>query len=220
MDEMDEIAALLSADEIIGKSLFDIIDQDEDFQCDLSREIMTDCDDSAILKFNRQARNNQALDRLPKRKEALHIVTSGNFDLFLLIPMTARLMNNVVEELWISTWSINRENVNKLMQLHDDGIIASISMITGHYFASRESEVYKTLKQYICSRKQRYQTFDTHAKIILMKNNCCDIVIESSANMTKNPRVEQVTVFNDPELLEFHKKWIHAALEKGEKGHG
>ena len=37
--------------------------------------------------------------------------------------------------------------------------------------------------------------------------------VEGSANLTNNPRLEQISIYNDESLHRFHKKWITDALQ-------
>lgn len=154
------------------------------------------------------------LTRLPDSGETWHVVSNGAYDFWTWIPVLIEMMQGV-DLCTLSTWTINRTNVVELFDLFDTGQIKQILMLTGTYFKRRESSVYATLLTGMQERKQRYIAFDNHTKISLLRNAKHSIVIEGSANLTSNPRLEQYTMTNDAALLDFHLGWIREILADG-----
>lgn len=150
---------------------------------------------------------------LPKINESIHIVSNGKFDYFNFIPLIIQYIGDSCD-FYGSTWTMNRGNVNELLELFDTNKIKSISILTGLYFKQRESSVYATLVEGIQERKQKYLCLENHSKIILLTDNKDNyIVVEGSANFTANPRIEQNTITNSKELYFFHKEWIDKIIK-------
>lgn len=144
---------------------------------------------------------------LPGPGEALHIVSSGNFDFWTFIPYILE-MTGTIEEAYISTWSLDYDITVDILDLLDIRKIRHISVLTGLYFKRRETSVYATLVEGLQKRGHRYVAFENHAKVTLLQNEAFSLVVEGSANMTANPRLEQFIVHNSQELLDFHKSWM------------
>ncbi len=116
---------------------------------------------------------------------------------------------NGCDEAYLTTWTMNRQNVQDLFDLYDEKRIRKVSLITGVYFKSRETAVYSMLMEYVQARQQQYLTCRMHAKIMLLANFERDIFLclEGSANFTANPRIEQAVITNSLKLYNFHKNW-------------
>ena len=143
------------------------------------------------------------LDCLP----AFHIVSSGKFDNWTLQNIIIEKLK-LVEELIISTWTVNFNTVNDILNLFDKRIIKQFIFMTGLYFKKRNPDVYSHLVAGASKRNQTVICCDTHAKISIFKTKSESYVLESSANMTANPRIEQFVLSNDSQLADFHRNWI------------
>lgn len=145
----------------------------------------------------------------PAAGECFHIVSNGKFDYFGFIGLVLDWIGKA-DELWGSTWTMNRSNANDLLKMFDDGKIGQISVAAGNYFLKRESAVAATLLNGLRDRGQRFTTWENHAKVILLNNVAADawFVVEGSANWTANPRTEQNILLNDRATYEFHRGWL------------
>jgi len=150
---------------------------------------------------------NKIIDRLPEINEQFHIVSNGSFDYFNMIPRILELTDQKLN-LYCSTWTMNYNNVEKLMQLIDLKRINPATVLIGEYLQKREPLVYTELANGLHERKGRVKAFNNHCKIILLWNDNYNFVLEGSANFTANPRVEQNIFLNSKEVLNFHKNWI------------
>ena len=141
--------------------------------------------------------------------ECLHVVSNGKFDYFLFIPLILQWIGRA-DALYGSTWTMNRGNVQDLLQLFDDGKIGQLFLASGNYFLKRESAVAATILQGLRERGQRFACWENHAKVILLNNAAVGAwyVVEGSANWTANPRTEQNIVLNDRAVWEFHRDWL------------
>jgi hypothetical protein len=152
----------------------------------------------------------------PAKGECFHIVSNGRFDYFTFVPLVLDWLGTA-DEMWGSTWTMNRANVNDLLKFYDGGKIRQISPASGNYFLTRESAVAATILQGLRDRGQRFVTWENHSKIILLNNVAADawFVVEGSANWTANPRTEQNILLNDRATYEFHRGWLSEMFAKG-----
>lgn len=153
------------------------------------------------------------LKDIPETGQSIHIISKGDFDFFSIVPCMTGLMGTV-NEMFGSTWVMNMENVNDLLDLYDEKKIENITIITGLYFKRRSTAVYSQLYQGLMKRGQRYRAGKNHAKVLLMSDhNNNYITIEGSANFTANTRIENYVMTNDEDLFKFHKEWIEDFLK-------
>jgi len=148
------------------------------------------------------------LGRLPEESEYIHLISNGRYDYYTFIPVVLSHVG-VIDELWASTWTMNRDNCENMFELYDAGKIKDIHIITGIYFKRRESAVYASLVEGMVKRGQKYISCENHAKVILIRSGNKYYVIEGSANWTANPRIEQNIICQSEILYNFHKDWMN-----------
>lgn len=147
------------------------------------------------------------IDKLPGRGDMLHIVSSGKFDYWTVIRHIIAMLGRV-EYLILATWTTNRPNSEDLVAMLDAGTVGGVCLLIGLYFKTREQDVYAYLFDELTKRGQSLICADNHAKIAVIYTETDAYVIEGSANLTANPRIEQMTISNHRELADFHKAWI------------
>jgi len=165
-----------------------------------------------ILATKRE-RVAEVVDRLPEPGETFHVVVNGIFDHFDFVPRVVELMGPV-DQFYGSTWTMNRQNALDLLQMFDEGGLKAIALLTGLYFKRRETAVYATVLEGLQARGQRYIAFANHAKVSMFVQQESEtyIVIEGSANYTANPRLENFTITNDPQVCDLHRTWMEEIL--------
>lgn len=150
---------------------------------------------------------------MPEKGESLHIINNSKFDFYTVIPFVNESFGKI-EELYISTWVASRDNLSDLFKRFDQGKIINIKILTGLYFKTRESGVYGYLMKEGSKRKVKTVSFRNHAKILLIKIGKNYFIIEGSANLNANPRLEQYIITNDEKLYLFHKKWMEDKINE------
>ncbi len=143
----------------------------------------------------------------PAAGESVHIVSASKFDFWTWVPALLDMIGPATH-LYCSTWTLSRPNAVELFELWDAGKIGTASYLTGTYFKRRETAVYAFLLEGIRRRKGRYRAFQNHAKVMLLDPGGLPLVVESSANLTANPRLEQYVLSHDAELHAFHRGWF------------
>ncbi len=167
-----------------------------------------------MLRVAQQEKLKEIVTECPLPGEQIHVVSANKFDFWTWVPVMIDWLG-VTENLYCSTWTANRQGVVDLFKIWDDGkIVGRVNFVTGLYFKRRETSVYATLVEGLLKRGGRYKAFETHAKVLLLKNEARNawLTVEGSANLTGNPRLEQYVVTNDQSLYEFHRDWFEEAL--------
>jgi hypothetical protein len=167
--------------------------------------------DLRILKRTQAA---EFLTELPSEGETWHVLSNAKYDFWTWVAVFADLLGGHIDELYGSTWTMSRINVQDMREQFEQGRIGKISMLTGTYFKKRESSVYAQLLQFLSANGFRFIAFENHTKVLLMSHSKHYIVIEGSANFTSNPRLEQYTITNDRGLYAFHRGWMEEMLVK------
>lgn len=164
----------------------------------------------------RQKQNlREVIPEPPAKGESIHAIGTGLYDFWTFVPQFIEWIGHTAR-LTCSTWTLSRPNAVELFEIWDTGRIGTADFITGLYFKRRETAVYTMLLEGIRARGGRYRAFKNHAKILLLENPDRDawIVVEGSANLTANPRLENYVITNDRGLHAFHHAWIEEALTK------
>ena len=171
----------------------------------------------AMLRVEREARLADLMPGPPKAGHQVHIVSGAKFDFWTWVPVMIDWLAGV-EHLYCSTWTLSRGNAKELFALWDAGKIpkAAVRILTGTYFKRRESAVYAYLVEGLRARGGRYRAFQNHAKVLLLANakRKTWLTVESSANLTSNPRLEQYVITNDRGLHDFHRGWMDEILRR------
>lgn len=153
---------------------------------------------------------NDVVKRPPEPGEAVHVVAANKFNFWTWAPTIIDWLGHT-DGLYCSTWTTNHTATIDLFRLMDDDLIrGTVGFVLGIYFKRREPVVYTELAEGLKRRGGWIKTIETHSKVMLLSNETTGdyFSLEGSANLTDNPRLEQITIVNDRGLYEFHKEWI------------
>jgi len=156
---------------------------------------------------------NKIITSFPEPGEYYHIVNNAKYDFYTILPCIID-RRGPIEDCYVSTWTMNRNNTLDIMKQLDGGKIKNIGVLTGLFFKRRETAVYSQLMTGLLKRGQRFVAFKNHCKVLLAKTKNDYLVIEGSANFTSNPRLEQYVFTNNKKLFEFHKQWMEKFLNE------
>jgi hypothetical protein len=150
---------------------------------------------------------NILLCEMPKPNDMILCLCQGKFDYFQILPFLAGKYG-VIEECYLSTWTMNDVNVDELIKLIDNQQILKPNLFVGEYLFQREPHVFSKIQNYFNKNKYQFKVFKNHAKIINCKINDNYYVILGSANFTSNPRLENLTINNNKESYDFIKNYL------------
>lgn len=111
-------------------------------------------------------------------------------------------------DLAFSSWGLSESAVSTLAQLKAAGLLRRISAIMNHQSVTQRSDPLAQLSVV----SDRLTIHNCHAKVYVITNDAWAFSIVSSANMTKNPRIEAGVITEGRQVADFHLAWIEQAL--------
>lgn len=126
-------------------------------------------------------------------------LTKGQFSLIHL--MCACLDITGPAAMVISTWTAAKKEIDDAGQLLADGRVTSLKLLVDASFPTRQPAYCAKMRQRFGDKSIRITK--NHAKFVLIRNKKWDLVLRSSMNLNKNPRLEYFELGNDPVLADF-----------------
>ena len=162
------------------------------------------------------------VDALPAGPEdRTHCVLRGDFVLCDLIPAIVR-RHGPLGHVRIATLGLSTANAQSLAALVTAGRIAQLTLVVSHYFQQVDrTTTYREVAGELARIGARLAVTRNHAKILLLPfavapgflTARAPLVIEGSANLRSSDNLEQIAIFADPELHDFHAAWIDQLAE-------
>lgn len=152
---------------------------------------------------------NELVKGLPLPGSAFFIWTVNSFNAFTFIPLTLKIAGRI-DELIISTYSINIRIINALSWYLNNNLIGNVYILISDSAKYRIPAVVDHLEQFSASYPERVtlRYAWNHSKITLIKTTDHHLVVEGSGNFSENSRHEQYMILNSQQIFEFRKKWI------------
>lgn len=151
-----------------------------------------------------EATLESALDWHFKEGDCYHCFSFGDVDSMTYFKHVLRQQR--VEYLALSTWCMAGEDVNDLREWHRRGLVGRVDLFVGEIFQGSYPEVYALAKELIAECGGRLVIFRNHAKVMAIKGERFDCLIESSANVNTNPRSENTVLTVDRALVDDYVK--------------
>lgn len=165
------------------------------------------------------------IDEPPKKDEVFKFLScGGGFSSIGFINYVATLED--IEELYVSTFRIGKLQFGTLLNLHKNGCINEVHLITSStqsktdVFAEYKGKKYNYYEYIVSKCKQqnwKLTVFDNHSKLILMRTRKNWYVIETSSNLNENPKCEQFSFENDETLFNWYKELFLEIEDYAEK---
>lgn len=129
----------------------------------------------------------------------------GAFEFGHFIPVLVDMIGPPVDDVYVSTWSMNRHHAAALLRLYDEGKARRIAVMSDNYFLRREAAIATALKIGLEARPGcRFKSFKNHTKIVAVGGPAACVTVFSSANLSAQPRAECYTLTTAPAV--YH--WI------------
>jgi hypothetical protein len=170
----------------------------------------------AILKDARHLTNViDDLGDLPAPGEAIHLLTAKRFSTFNIIEAILKLRAPAtIEDLRISTLGFSRANVEALSAMLDSKQVEKLTFIFSIFFKSLEKASCENMMAELGRRGARIISLLQHSKVLTIQtSDGQNYVTEGSGNLRSCASLENVTLYNDLELLQFHNGWIDSLFE-------
>ena len=155
---------------------------------------------------------DQVIAAMPTEEgEALHALLCGDFVFCDLILRIVEKFGKP-DSLTITTLSLSMKNLAGI-----EGMLVKfpgfpLSLVVSSYFQSTNKEIFTALETLSTKYADRFRLTigRSHAKIVLIDYGLTAgcIVIETSSNLRSSNCIEQVSIFRERALFEFHAEWI------------
>ena len=153
------------------------------------------------------------LGRIPQEGEVFFLWTVNSFNAFTFIPYILKECG-IIEELILSTYSINIRIIDALVRFIDSGMIKQVEIFISDSIKSRLPKVYDHLMAVVENKPVRVIFTWNHSKIALIKTDDHFFNIEGSGNFSENAAHEQYVFLNSRKIYEFRKKEILYGIER------
>jgi len=154
---------------------------------------------------------DQVLDQLPALAgETLHALVCGDFVFCNLITRLVERLGPPAE-ITLATLSVSLKNLESLEGMLRACPELRLHIVLSHYFQTTSKEIFIALETLIGEKFADRFTLTigrSHAKVALIDYREHCFVIETSANLRSSGNLEQLAIFRERELFDFHATWI------------
>ena len=155
--------------------------------------------------YQKVARLEEDLQRLPEMEEFFFLQTDGAFNAFTFIPLVCK--SHSIKELFASTYSISRRTIEALVELHDTGMVDKITLLISDSMQKRNPVTMDLLFGLARERANIEVKFAwVHAKVCLLNTIAGHYIVEGSGNWSENAHYEQYVFANSSGLYKFRKE--------------
>lgn len=137
--------------------------------------------------------------------DSWHVVSHGDIDALSYLAHAIKATH--FDYVAISTWCIARPDLEQIAKWLDTGRIDAFELYAGEIFPSQYTDEHELALQMVDTYGIRLCIARNHSKLILASNEADDyhLVMEGSANVNTNPRIEQTAIHASGELLAFYR---------------
>ena len=152
--------------------------------------------------------------RIPLDGEIFFLWTVNSFNAFTFIPFIIKECGTI-QELLLSTYSINIRIIDALVRLIDKGLVKSVDIFISDSIRSRLPKVYDHLMAFVETKPVRVIYSWNHSKIALIRAGDHYFDVERSGNWGENAQHEQYVFLNNKNVFEFRKNEILNGINTG-----
>lgn len=154
---------------------------------------------------------DQVIDAMPAEEgEAMHALLCGDFVFCDLILRIVDRFGAPIA-LTITTLSLSMKNLAGIEAMLVKYPGFPLALVVSSYFQSTNKEIFLALEKLSEKFAERFTLTigRSHAKIVLIDHGPAGcIVIETSSNLRSSNCIEQLSIFRERALFDFHAEWI------------
>lgn len=145
---------------------------------------------------------------LPRKNESIRMITKKSFNALELIKYI--LKSEKIIETIICVYAIDYDSAVILDNWAKAEKLGNVTFLISNLKNSAYRKKDAAIREkFIKNNKIKLVFCGSHAKIICLRTKENYYVIETSANIAPNSRIEQYLFENNETVFEFHKKWIN-----------
>lgn len=142
-----------------------------------------------------------------RQDQVVQFCTGGRWSMHQLLNYT--LLHTGPAKVWMTTWTITEEPMRALLSMIKEGLITELNAVLDYRIEKRKPEAFQLASNLI----SRIKLTKCHAKVLVVKNEDWNVSVVTTANFSKNPRIEAGVIFTDKESAAFHSQWIDDVIE-------
>jgi hypothetical protein len=152
--------------------------------------------------------------------ESWHVISRGDIDSLSYLRHVLAGVDHL-DHVLMSTWCVAKNDLSEISAWLDSGRIEQFDLYAGEIFPGSYGDEYEQVLKMCELYGCRLVIAKNHSKVTLCSVDDYQIVIESSANVNTNPRIEQSTMHNNPELHAFYLEFFSGvkSIDKSSKTH-
>lgn len=141
--------------------------------------------------------------------DSWHVISRGDIDALSYVRHALAGVSHF-DHLLMSTWCIAKADLEEIAGWIDDGRIDQFDLYAGEIFPSQYGDEYEQMQRMCQVFGCRLVIAKNHSKVTLMRNAELGyhLVVEGSANVNTNPRIEQATIHESADLFEFYLEFF------------
>lgn len=138
--------------------------------------------------------------------ESWHLISDGDIDSVSYLGHILKTTD--LDYVLFSTWAMNIDDIQRFKRMTSMGKISRIDGYVGENFPGTWPEAFLMLCDLVSQTGGRVSVNRNHAKLYLMRKGNKAWVVESSANINTNPRIEQTVITGSLDLFETYKSFF------------
>ena len=152
------------------------------------------------------------LDILPQieKNTEFHCLSIGQFNLIDIIEHVVSSIGNCSIDL--AVWTAAESNLKKAFTFLENENVSNMRWIIDPSFKTRQPKYVATLTDLFGVECVR--SIPTHAKFILCYNQNYKVIIQTSMNLNQNKRLENFTIIENQEMVDFYKDFVDQIFDK------
>lgn len=112
-------------------------------------------------------------------------------------------------KVWVTSWGITQGPLDKVMGMQRDGRIQELSVL----FDKRVKLQCPQAHQLLLAGNAKVRLTKNHSKLIVIRNDHWGITVITSANLTRNVRLEYYVVCTQPLIADWNIGWLDLEMQ-------
>lgn len=152
--------------------------------------------------------------------ESWHVMSRGDIDSLSYVRHVLAGVSHL-DHLLMSTWCIAKNDLTEIANWLDSGRVEQFDLYAGEIFPGSYGDEYEQMLAMCENYGARLVIAKNHSKVTLCSVDDYKIVIESSANVNTNPRIEQSALHHNADLHGFYLEFFNGvkSIDKSSKTH-
>lgn len=162
-----------------------------------------------MRRANAEATLAEILPAIFTPGESWHVMSRGDIDSLSYLRHALAGVSHF-DHVLMSTWCIAKNDLDEICTWLDKGRIEQFDLYAGEIFPNQYGDEYEQMQRMASDYGCRMVIAKNHSKITLCHAQATGtaLVMESSANVNTNPRIEQTTIHHNAELHAFYLEFF------------